>query len=357
MITHVLIRNFKGIRQCEISDLGEVNLFIGKNDSCKSTILEAVYCTLKEFSQPSLRDTLGRRTNVAFGARELWYAYDNTLEIRNVVVFDNSTINLSVKYDQKSNSINSILRLLVMEGKSKTPKAYQGPTTSYFGVDFTHTGSSRPLEYLDALAKQSRPIFQSYLVNSKFIDSSTKSNVRYIETLLRDIKLLGRDREFGRVLDETFHVGRYWEFVPHPDFPNENRVATKVGKKFRFLGGFGDGIRFGMAIIAESIMARNTALFIEELENNQHPASIVKIVSFLVNVARKNKLQLFITTHSPFVWRYFDKAFETPTEIKKRLHCYEVIRDSKNGNVNCKRLDPEKPAESWTDVDKNLYEW
>ena len=43
MLQQIKIQNFKGVKSGKVADLRNVNLFVGKNDSGKSTIFEATY--------------------------------------------------------------------------------------------------------------------------------------------------------------------------------------------------------------------------------------------------------------------------------------------------------------------------
>jgi AAA15 family ATPase/GTPase len=53
MLNRIKIENFKGIKYCEISDLGKVNVFVGRNDSGKSSILDAL-CLIRSAFNPRL---------------------------------------------------------------------------------------------------------------------------------------------------------------------------------------------------------------------------------------------------------------------------------------------------------------
>ena len=44
-IKRIEISNFRGIKNCAIDNLGQVNILIGANDAGKSTILNALYLT------------------------------------------------------------------------------------------------------------------------------------------------------------------------------------------------------------------------------------------------------------------------------------------------------------------------
>jgi AAA15 family ATPase/GTPase len=80
----------------------------------------------------------------------------------------------------------------------------------------------------------------------------------------------------------------------------------------------------------------NTALFIEEIESHQHPEAIKNLISNLLDIARMNNLQLFITTHNPYVHRYLYYHYKSPEERKKEFRCFHVIRDKDSGEVEAK---------------------
>jgi hypothetical protein len=61
---------------------------------------------------------------------------------------------------------------------------------------------------------------------------------------------------FGKFLSELFQTDPNWEFMPHPDFPTEYRVALTKGGSRVFLNGFGDGIRFCIVLVATCMLSR-----------------------------------------------------------------------------------------------------
>ncbi|MFX0097826.1 MAG: AAA family ATPase [Candidatus Hodarchaeota archaeon] len=97
LITNVEIQNFKGIKQCNIEQIRRINFFIGKNDACKSTILESIYFTLMESIEGRLGGILGRRSNVFFGAKELWYNYQIGNPIRIETEFQKAKLIMEIQ--------------------------------------------------------------------------------------------------------------------------------------------------------------------------------------------------------------------------------------------------------------------
>lgn len=351
LIRNIQIEGFKGIKRCKAEHFRNLNLFIGKNDSCKSTILEALYVALKEYDRAVLNTIIQRRSNLSVSGRELWYNYKVKKPIEIEIGLADAAYSLGVAYDEKSNIIQTTLRVT-----SKTHDT-RGPRTSYRGTDWSFRETSRSsFDFLQGFAIPIRTEFESYIANSKFIDSLQRNDLKLLEQLLGKLKLEQKDKEFGTYLHCIFEKGRKWEFIPHPDFPGEYRMALSERRPI-FLNGLGDGVRFGMFIVASSMLTHSAALFIEEIENNQHPDSLYKLLSFLVGIREKNNLQIFLTTHNPVVWRNLQKIIKEPSKIRKSLQVFHVKRDQKTGIVDCRQNDPSKPEEFFSDIDKDLYGW
>lgn len=353
MITKVYIRNFKGIKKCEINDLKKVNLFIGRNDSCKSTILEVMYSTLKELESPSLGNILLRRSNVRIGGRELWYDYKTNRTILIQLEFGSGTISMMVDHHPDTDEIISQLEV---HTRVKTKESsIRGPSSVYRGRDWSFRSSSKTQNFLDPFPVTEKPLVQSYVTNSALLDSSSRNDLKLIENLLGDIKLQLKTEEFGKYLFGAFGKGKKWEFLPHPDLIGEFRLAIKEGKKSLFLSALGDGIRFGMYIIAKSLLVNNTALFVEEIESNQHPESLKKLIHHLIDISQKNRLQVFVTTHERTVWGLFETEFPKPAQRNKDFQCFHVTRDNNTGIVNCSPLTKQNANDFWMNVDKDLW--
>ena len=87
-VKSVQIKRFRGVREGEVRDFADVNLLVGRNNSGKSTVVEAIHrlAYSAEAGRVDAVDPLGRRLEVWSAAKgeadpyrqELWYTLDQT---------------------------------------------------------------------------------------------------------------------------------------------------------------------------------------------------------------------------------------------------------------------------------------
>jgi predicted ATP-dependent endonuclease of OLD family len=87
-VKSVQIKGFRGIREGAVRDFADVNLLVGRNNSGKSTVVEAIHRLASAVSNNS-PDPIGRRSEVWSLVRgenglvpsEIWYKLDQTQPI------------------------------------------------------------------------------------------------------------------------------------------------------------------------------------------------------------------------------------------------------------------------------------
>lgn len=343
MITGTQVSNFKGIRSCSLENANLINVLIGKNNACKSTILEAMYYTLKEFIGASLRDVLYRRTNMPIHGIHIWHDYDTQRQATTLVDFDGG-IGLRMGLIFENNSIRPLLAISTPGQTSER----SGPRYSTSMDLVSHVGYGQ--NSLLALGNRVQEI-SNCLNGSRLLDSSMKNSVDTMEHILGILKLRRMTDRFGAILNDVFGFGRTWEFMnPSEDNLSEFRATTKLNDHHLYLDGLGDGMRYCIQIIGNMLLSNSTVLFIEEIENNQHQASLRKLIPAVVNLSITNNIQLFITTHSHEAWRLFEIEFEQNLkerlgEENCRLQSYIVRRNLQNDEMDCLRKTAENANE------------
>jgi len=81
-----------------------------------------------------------------------------------------------------------------------------------------------------------------------------------------------------------------------------------------YVDNLGDGVKYGFVAITLASNRHDSTLLMEEIETHQHPYSLRMLIKFLVEIAKENRLQLFVSTQSPDVLRYF-KIFCPETKV------------------------------------------
>lgn len=352
MLKEVSVDNFKGIKHCEIQNLARFNLFIGKNSCGKSTVMEALYFTGKEFLGANLPQCITRRANRGnWSARELWYGYD----------LMSSEVKVRMKFDTEE-AVG--IRLQFFEQNKRIREYLYSGSSDVGNEELVREYNIAPFQYAaqfkDPNIRTTRNTeIRRYFDRSVFIDPTIKTEVRKIEgSYLNVLKLSEADSlDLAKRTAEIYETQPNWEFLPHPDFSPDNpsRFAILEGNRRMFFDNFGDGLHYGLAILATAKTRTDTALFIEEIESHQHPGATKNLMSNINALAEMNNLQLFITTHNRYVWSCLEKEFENENKRQENFRVYLVSRDKNTGNVECLPQTKENANEFWSAVDKELY--
>ena len=87
LLERIIINNFRGFNSLEINKLNQINLFIGKNNSGKSSILESIFL-LVGMSNPLLPDNINRMRGLNIKSAEDFKYLFHKLKINNIPEFE-----------------------------------------------------------------------------------------------------------------------------------------------------------------------------------------------------------------------------------------------------------------------------
>lgn len=93
----------------------------------------------------------------------------------------------------------------------------------------------------------------------------------------------------------------YWEefdyeFIPRIENQHDRRMA--FGSERIFSDFYGDGMQRALLFLSAIELSVDTSVFIEEIEMFQHPKALKRLAKHSFDLAKKNRVQLFITTHN-----------------------------------------------------------
>jgi hypothetical protein len=328
MIRNVEISNFKGIKECKIVDLSLINIFIGRNNSGKSTVLDAIYWACREMIGAALRDILVRRVRRDVGRSELFYGYSDEVIPRVALNFDGDK-----EYSFELNVVREPIELRTPTGVlvSLSPLRYsliferkvKGSIEKYYLYDVG------PRLETPVVPPPPAPLIGKevleYARHCQFLPSHVRLDELWdhLDKALGEIKRRSMlEEDFIERIREVYGVSAY-EFVPMPEMPDQRRVAF-TEEKLRVFGDFqGAGVQRGGLILSLLELLHNTAMFIEEIETYQHPEALRILIKHTIELSEKNNVQLFVTTHS-----YYDalRFFIYLCKKKDELRCYLLKR-------------------------------
>ena len=328
------IKNFRILEDVTIEKLGHVNLIVGKNNSGKSTVLEALLLFATGFHSESVK-------------------------------FANSIKNSDRFFSKNSSNKESISIENLLNSKNKTKltenKVYIGESNNF--LEFG---------YLDESEMEESTYFELYCDTpyNHFNDTKNGSTIRVISNF--GLSIDENDRTQGHWKEEfpcgyvstnplnIIQLAMEWDNIALTD--NEELVLDMLKlidsniKRFAFLTHdnsnirvpfallddnsriplhqMGDGVLRLLLIIMKVIKARDGFLLIDEFENGLHYSVQPKVWELIFELAHRFNIQVFATTHSWDCIESFAQVAKDRTDIEGLLfRMGHSVRKSDKGKL------------------------
>jgi len=349
LLKSLAIKNFRGIKEDRIDDLGQVNIYIGKNNSGKSTLLDLL-CFIKAPLNPRnkleefvLTSLLQRRVERKVPAEvEFFYEYLPKNEFRAEAKFiDGIDYHLTASY--RNQLINYSLWLPHSDRYVATFSMHANGDPRVQTASGSSGTVPEPLQYLFGAYKTKSPV-ADWVPKWRYINEKEVQNdlefvsrivlidadfVRKIEKIedvyWADIIKSRADKPLRKILNQTYGLP-----IEGFSFANYRKGSSKLFALLpeisMHIDDYGDGFRYAFSILTIASQAKNTALLLEEPEVHQHEGALQPLFEALLELATANKLQLFISTHSPNVLRIWSQITEDA-----RIYHLEIGIDGKLG--------------------------
>ena len=342
------INNFRGIKHLKFDKCGRINLFVGKNNSSKTSILESIFLLLG-ISNPELinrihlfRDLiLNKHDDLSFIFHNL--DYKNNLEIsgslgknafRNLKIVPNSTVNKT-----KSNKVSSI-----SDESLKYDTSYSQELINELQFKFAIKEFQKPQKNYKATLTMDdgRTIYQAannYSERLRGVYISPKVGMTAnLDNELEKIIINKAQNEIVEVLNNI----------------DSNIVGISLGTKkmiYLDINGVkrlvpinlaGDGVRRLLSIILGIYNAKDGVLLIDEIENGFH-FSVLESLWKAINVASKKfNVQIFTTTHNIEALKSLTFiAKKSNSDFQDSISSY-TIRKNNDGELQSFRYDYDK---------------
>lgn len=359
MLNSLEIRNFRNLKELKINSLGSVNLFTGKNNTGKSTLLEAIalyaakgdlnflYQLLNERGENYKQtDSTKDATEINIKALSSFFSNRNIgfkqIDSLSVGLVENTlfgeqrsnenfiTIRFVKYYDEAINEVDNDLNQSLRRKRVIVENEIDGLLVDYrIGLE-VRSGSSSYIFPLD----RERP----YRLLLRTI--GTPENFQFIRTKNIDREINGKLWDNITLSEKEIYVIEALRII-EPDVeriafieesPRERTAVVKLKSNNNVLPlkSMGDGINRILTIILALVNSDNGFLLIDEFENGLHYSVQEKLWKIIFNLSEKLNVQVFATTHSEDCIVGFENILN---DNKNKLEGKLIRLELKNGFV------------------------
>jgi AAA domain, putative AbiEii toxin, Type IV TA system/AAA domain len=315
MLNDLLISGFRALKRLEIEKLGRVNLITGKNNSGKSSLLEALRIYAGRSPAAVFSEVLGSRDEYAQTERPPQPKLTNAASV------------LTLFHGRKT-----------LEDLEERPRIEIGPRQSgddrllmeaaWYGVHPDHRGVSQYVELDEDAQFEARvPAIAMTIWNKKLVFPLDKDFSEWSPRMRRPtiIPKLPVPRYLGPYSLPFSSVAELWEEIALTEAedtivdclrliaPEVERVSVLPGGNglertplVRVRGALrpiplrsmGDGMSRLFGIALAMVNASDGWLLVDEIENGIHYSIQTQLWDFIVRLASRLNVQVFATTHS-----------------------------------------------------------
>lgn len=359
MLDSLSVKNYRNLKDLRIESLGRVNLIVGKNNTGKSSLLEAVSIYASK-ANPSLIDKLldERGENINFNNHLEYLA--NNLDVlsslffnREITFFDDNSIEINVVESNSIFSGHSFVSLrfikffdeiIKQDTEAGEPKIIRNRKIINQNDIFLDVELQTGLEIISnklsriinlSSGRFSRPIslFFEDFINFQYVRSRNIEND--INAKLWDKITLTEKENFVinalKIIEDN--IDRV-NFITADDYPRsrERKAVAKLknNDKILPLKSMGDGINRILTIILALVNSSDGFLLIDEFENGLHHSVQEQLWKVIFKLSKDLNIQVFATTHSEDCIRSFTEVLN---EIEN-INDGKLIRlENKNGQI------------------------
>ena len=302
MFTKLEIENYKSMKKVKLDNLEQINIFVGKNEVGKTTILEAIYLMIAP-SNPSLAIKVNKFRNLNQIDENFWTLLFNNLNLNNSVNLKvsvknpNETRNLTITpYYKTSNDINTIDSSEINIQASETEVSYpiKGLNLEYHIRKEDIQKEIFSSIYFDGikLEKNKNPEDHKEPFNGVFINSFTihlgDTPQRLSENLIK--------KETKKIIKVLKRIEPNLQDIALTD---KGLIYCDVGLKSMIpMDSLGAGFYKIFAIMLALAQFQNGVIVIDEIDNGLHSYSIRILWNAIFSFAEEYNTQIFATTHS-----------------------------------------------------------
>ncbi|MBO1351003.1 MAG: AAA family ATPase [Hormoscilla sp. GUM202] len=315
-LENLTIHSFRGLQEIGLESLGQINLFVGVNNSGKTSVLEAISTYCRPLDPLAWLNTAWRR--------EIKSSRKPQLEALKWLFPQNSTVE---EFYQGETHISGDGKFPVRESKA-IYREFEGidpyPDRMESDIEYEETQTVRGAELemkaklsesqLSLFDKQQDELSETFQIweNKGFVNRGSSSKIELPVETVTPVSHRIEKLQMESLSKATFHELKQDVIkllqVMDPGIIDLDVLYDPGGTPRLYinhkqigrspLSAFGDGVRRLLYIASTLVKVRGGVLLIDELETAIHTLALKPALSWLVQACQQMEVQLFATTDS-----------------------------------------------------------
>lgn len=320
-VSTLTVTRFRSLRNLTVGPFGRVNLITGKNNTGKSTLLEAIRLLASGGSPSTLLSILDNREEPAVPDSEIQRTTTGPPRVSSLFsdfpnlwgCADPFTVSSTNGEFSETKSVEVKVGWYSQETDPETGNTHLVPSSESdllgetYGVPVLEIKT--PLRQIKfSLDKNRRATLKRGLLDTPekvqipcvYVDSFSSRYSSQLGNLWDSIALTPAEK---RVVEALQIIAPDIEAVSMIGSENGRRFRTAIAKSRLFqapvsLTTFGDGVNRLFGIILSLVKAENGVLLVDEIENGLHHSILPEVWKVIFRMAAELNVQVFATTHS-----------------------------------------------------------
>ena len=321
------INNFRGFDHLKIEDFGQINLFVGKNNSGKTSVLESIYL-LTGCDRPELLEIIAkkRKSGKELKIKSTRIEGEETTEKDRFLIIEPGELT----YKDETNSTPLVNPIL------KSFEYIFGNSTSG-SIRKVYPSFEIPNEFLKAFLKnftgsedseEAKEIVSTLLgfknpLQGHFIDA--KISEHEILEYLNDLIINKKSRKLIPLLKQIDIRIQDVQSIGNTIFFDTEGINQMIPSHI-----VGDRLRKIVTIIS-AVYHKQSIILIDEIENGLHYTAHKTLWRGIIEACRISNAQIFATTHSAESIKYLAEILEEEgyQDFQEKVRCYRLSNSPK----------------------------
>lgn len=339
MLKDIDINFFKSITHLKIEDFKRINLFVGKNNASKTTVLEALLLTVG-ISNPELIVNINNLRGAAFNQADDFRLIFNNLEYEN-------NVKIVANFDTQKREFF----IEALKDASVLPNRINGTNgQNNFQLKNTSTTIQASFNQLKINFSIKEPNIREKRYSSKITFNDEKGLDIDLDKIYKEkyngLIISSRSffySNFAKSLENLIITKKEKVLIDYLAKIDDRILDIKIGinNMIYFDVGLprlipvhliGDGVIKLMNILLAIIDYKNGFLFIDEIDNGLHYSVLKNLWKLIFDVSKAYNTQLFISTHDFETLKYLKEVLEEDNyaQFQEEVRSYTLKRDIKN---------------------------